>query len=1108
MKQVSDGHKDQGPVHWGVHKMKDKDKTKGQLVNELADLRQRVAELETLETERKRAEEEAQRRATQTALIYEVGQRVSGELELDALLSEIVTAVCDAFDYYGVTLMLLDEETKRLTLQSIAGGYADIFSEDLGLNIGEGMVGYAAATGETQVSGDVGKDPHYVRKAEEETKSELAVPIKSGQKVIGVLDIQSCEFDAFNETDVTDMETLSTQIATAIENARLLEATRTHIEELAVLNELGQALTARLDVDQVLDEAYRGAARLVDTTDFYIVLYNPNKDEITFALDVVGGKAQKPHIAYRAGQGLAEHIIRSRTPLLIKEDLPKRLEEMGIELLGRPALSWVGVPLVIGDRVLGMMAAVQSPTTLSGYDEHDRDLLLSIASQTAIALQNAYLFEETQRRVIQLALINDIGEKIAAVLELDAVMERTTHLVQESFGYHHVALFTVDHERDELVMRARDGDFAHLFPPDHRLKLGQGIVGWAGHHGETLLANDVDAEPRYINLYPGTVPTQSELSVPIRVGEEIVGVLDVQSPQLGDFDESDVMVMETLADQVAVAVANARLYETIRQELAERVRAEEAVRQRNQELALLNRASQALSATLDLDQVLVTVLEEVRRLLDVIACSVWLVESSSPAGTGEGQGEQLVCWHAVGPESEIVRGWRLSPGEGIAGWVAHSGESLIISDAQTDGRYFGGVDRQTGLETRSILSVPLRAKQEVIGVLQVVDADAGRFGQAELALVELLAASASTAIENARLHREVLDYAEQLEERVRERTAQLAAQYAQSEAILQSITDGIVVTNAEGEILQANPVAQAWLTRSLSPENVERLQETVRDLARRIEERPETVLELTGLDLELRAAPVSEPGGEEATAVVDIHDVSHLKALNRMKTRFVTNISHELRTPVTTIKLYANLMRRKPEKWEQYLDTLEQEADRQARLVEDILQISRIDAGRLEMTPNPTLLNELVELSIIRHQRLSESRDVTLEHQSAGPGPVALVDQEWMMLVLDNLVDNALLYTPEGGKVVVSTGTEEAEERTWATVTVVDSGMGVPEEDLPHLFERFFRGEEPRSMQISGTGLGLAIVKGVVELHGGRVMAESEEGVGSTFTVWLPLAYA
>jgi len=183
----------------------------------------------------------------------------------------------------------------------------------------------------------------------------------------------------------------------------------------------------------------------------------------------------------------------------------------------------------------------------------------------------------------------------------------------------------------------------------------------------------------------------------------------------------------------------------ISRNISERKRAEEALRQRNRELAMLNRAGHALTSTLDLDQVLATVLGEVRRLLDVTACSVWLIEPET---------DDLVCLQAATPQDEIVRGWRLAPGEGICGWVARYGESLVIVDAWADERYYSGVDEQTGLGLRSILTMPLRVKEDVIGVLQVLDTGVGRFDETDLELLKPLVASASIAIENARLYEE------------------------------------------------------------------------------------------------------------------------------------------------------------------------------------------------------------------------------------------------------------------------------------------------------------------------------------------------------------------
>lgn len=173
--------------------------------------------------------------------------------------------------------------------------------------------------------------------------------------------------------------------------------------------------------------------------------------------------------------------------------------------------------------------------------------------------------EDLSRRLRQLALLNDVGRQIAGILGLDQVLAQAAQLVHESFGYHHVALFVIDPERGELVMKAIAGNFVDLFPHEHHVTLGQGMVGWVADHGEQLCANNVELEPHYVNFYPELIPTRSELSVPLRIGTQTIGVFDIQSPRYNSFDDDDIRVLETLADQIAVAIANARLYESARQ---------------------------------------------------------------------------------------------------------------------------------------------------------------------------------------------------------------------------------------------------------------------------------------------------------------------------------------------------------------------------------------------------------------------------------------------------------------------------------------------------------------------------------------------------------------
>jgi PAS domain S-box-containing protein len=191
---------------------------------------------------------------------------------------------------------------------------------------------------------------------------------------------------------------------------------------------------------------------------------------------------------------------------------------------------------------------------------------------------------QLQRRASEMALINDISQKIAAVLDLQSVLDLTARLVHQSFDYYHVALFILDDKQKKLVMKARAGQFSHIFKPDHSIPLGDGVVGWVGLNGKKILANNVHSESRYNNYYPGLLGTQSELSLPIKIGEQILGVLDVQSPLQNAFSSDDLKVLETLADQVAIALENARLYEAIQAELERRYQIEEELRQHHDHL--------------------------------------------------------------------------------------------------------------------------------------------------------------------------------------------------------------------------------------------------------------------------------------------------------------------------------------------------------------------------------------------------------------------------------------------------------------------------------------------------------------------------------------------
>ena len=684
-----------------------------------------------------------------------------------------------------------------------------------------------------------------------------------------------------------------------------------------------------------------------------------------------------------------------------------------------------------------------------------------------------------RQRTAQLEALREVSLELTAQLDLDTLLHSVASRAVELLGGVHGGVYLYRPERDLLEWAVSVDDPT---PIGITLGRGEGLAGKVWESGEAMIVDDYrhwEGRDPFYDKFDFT----SIVDVPIRWRDEFLGVLNVNGDSTRTFSETDAEVLSMLAAQAAIAIRNAQILqaEHEQRELAES----------------LEEAAAIVSSTLDIDDVLDRILEQVERVVPGDVFNIMLIEDGVA---------RAVRWRGQerfdAEEFISTVAFRISEVPTLQQMV-ETGKSVILPDTGADPNW---VNLPALKWLRSYVAAPIQVAGQTVGFLNVDGAQPNQFGPTDARRLEAFASHAAAAIKNAQLHQELREHAGQLEQRVQERTSELEAQYAWLDTILDSTTDGIVVTNEKGSIAHANPVAQAWLTQTLSPQEAARLREAIRGVVTRAEEQPVEILELTGLDLELSAALVVGEEAEKPTAaVVDIHDVSHLKSLDRMKSRFITNISHELRTPITTIKLYVYLMQRKPEKREQYLDVLAQEADHQVRLIEDILEISRIDTGRIEMKPRPTALNELTEATVVRHRELAQEQGVTLEHHPAEPGPVTMVDPERMVQVLSNLVGNAIRFTPAGGKVVLSTGTEKTEGRTWATVTVADTGMGIPENELPRVFDRFFRGEKPRAMQLTGTGMGLAIVKEIVELHGGRVTVESQVDVGSTFTVWLPL---
>jgi PAS domain S-box-containing protein len=716
--------------------------------------------------------------------------------------------------------------------------------------------------------------------------------------------------------------------------------------------------------------------------------------------------------------------------------------------------------------------------------------------------------EKLVRRAAQLELLNDIGGQVAATLHLDSVLTQAARLVQRRFGYHHVAVFTVDRQQQELVMRASAGDLGHLFPQGHRLALGQGMVGWVGEHGQMLLANDVEAEPRYVNLYPDVLATRAELSMPIQVAGRVLGVLDVQSPQRNVFDENDVLVIKTLADQIAVAIENARLYEATQRELAERKRAEQAlqelnltleehVRHRTSELQVLHELTKEIGYTLNYDDLFRLILQHLSRLSRFdIAASLFVDH-----GVG-----QIFLWPLRPVDDRLleeVKAQVLEAYEELAGTNCPKDE--VIVRLHRPDAFDPALPVLSDLAHH--IQVPISVGDRAAGLLYIGSEEERDLDYDDLRLLYTLSNQAADSIQRLR--------------------ALLAKERQRLEHLVEHLPDGILLVDAESHTTLSNPAAAEILSllgtdeggggpTQIGPYSLEKvLREGTGPIPLTITlEHPVS----RAFEVSAQAIPADQP--EERGAVVVLRDVTEARRMEKQMEQqdrlaavgqLAGGIAHDFNNILTTIILYSQVALRQkaalPPQVNQGLEAILDSGRRAADLVRQILDFSR----HSEMETQALDLRTYIEgVMNVLGRTLPENIFISLDK---GVGQCTVkADPTRIQQVLMNLVVNARDAMPKGGtlRVALSTlNTRPGEQPPvlsmppgrWACLSVTDTGTGILPEVAAHLFEPFFT-TKPRGR---GTGLGLAQVYGIVAQHKGYIGLETEVGKGSTFTVYLPV---
>ena len=865
---------------------------------------------------------------------------------------------------------------------------------------------------------------------------------------------------------------------------------RWQAETLAALREITLDLATIRALPDLLHAIVDRAVDLLRAEGGTIWVYRPATDDLELALnyrlepDMTG-------TVLRRGEGLAGKVLDATRSIVVADY--DRWEGISPQYPDAGFGACVSVPIVWQESTLGVLNVLDAATRT--FSPGDVALLERFAPLAAAALDRARLLQNAKARWHEAETLRYAGAAVTETLGLDETLTRILEQLEQVVPFDSACVFLL--EGDMLRAVAGRG----FQSPEHIVGREYAAQDSLFHELRTtrqpICLPDAQESPRF-QRWGNTDLVRGWMGVPLLVRGEVTGCLTLDSEKPNPFGRVRAELVQAFADQAAIAIQNAQLYHS--------------AQQRVEALETLSRTSLQLTSSLDLSTVLDDIAASALALVGATDCHIYLYDEAR-----ETFSFATALWDD-GRRVPVVTAPRRT---GLTATVARVAQPIIINDAPHHPLYASPEAQKWNVQ--AVAGFPLKKAGKVVGVFTIAFTKPHSFSEDELRVLGLLADQAAIAIENARL-------VEGLEAEVVARTADIRAEQEKIETIVLNVGEAIVMFDAELRVRYINPAFTA-LSGYLPEEALE--QDIFRLIGRGMADQPRESMEqalATGnswrgemalqrkdgrlYDAALSVFPIRDAEGCLTGYACSHNDISRFKELDRARSQFITNVSHQLRTPVTNIKLYANLLRRgsRPEKTERYLQVLEDQSDRLGDLVQDILEVIALDSGQAVSVWKPIMLSALIQDVIVRYQSRASAAHLVLE---ANPIPADLPqimgDQARLTQALDELVENAIIFAGEqpgdltsvGGSVTIRLETRTVEEQLWVTVAVRDTGPGIPAEELPKVFDRFFRGHLAESGHVPGAGLGLSIAQEVLQAHGGQVTVESQIGRGSTLTLWL-----
>jgi PAS domain S-box-containing protein len=895
-----------------------------------------------------------------------------------------------------------------------------------------------------------------------DVRPSLIVPLLVGGEPVGAMVIANRDRPSPKlPTEV--LQAIGEHLGVTLQSAYLRDASRHQAEALATLNRIARTITSSLDIEEVIQRTMAGINEMLDVEAGSLLLVDEQTKELYFKITLRGENKSVTAFRLQWGQGIAGWVVVHRLPALVNDvSTDPRFYGKIDEAIGFKTKSVLCAPLIVQGRPIGALEVINKRQGYFTLD--DQELLTSMCASLAVALQNASLYQEAQERAVRTAIISDITTAINTSLSLPEAGQAIAAYLHKlvPFDYANVCLLD-DNSRHLQVYNltrqtGRGGRSSKTVPFE-----GSGLE-WIVQHSEARLVDLTREENQRLGICFDSEATMCQIvSVPLVAQKRVRGAINLASAQPHTYSLADLEILEQIAPQLAVAIEKARLFD-----LMER---------RTAELQTLNRMGERLVSTTETERILSVALAFVPHLVPGDIHALLLLD--------EDGGHWGINLPFTAKESFLNE-------------ITEEMSSTLVPLIEADGLPLVRRNVIAGQKPMpedwapvATLTLPILTRLGPAGVAYLASSKTEDFAGDALRVFSLVVSQIAAAIENARLFREI--------ERERARLS----------AFLSSTTDMIIVVDRAGRIVLANPAARQVFEQGKKWEN-HQLSEVVHneallDLFSKARRHQATFGEVPlpdGRTLYASLSPIT--GGDEQIAgwVAAMQDVTYLKELDQMKTDFINAVSHDLRSPLSGILIATHLVSQAGEvnkDQREFLQTIEQRVGAMTELIDDLLDVARIEAG-IDMETEPCAIVPLVTQVVNQLEEQIQDKKLRIDVKAGVNLPPVIGNARRLRQVLSNLIGNAIKYTPEGGRITVTASCNHEE----MLVSIQDTGIGVPVADQPHIFDKFYRVQRPEMAGIKGTGLGLAITRSIVEKLGGRIWVQSELNVGSTFSFALP----